>query len=104
MAGAHAQELFVREKVECNQFRQRVRSSWHYAVATRGHFLADFCFHLRHSSDPFVDDVCGTTGRLKKDGGVKFNNTVALTKLGDDPGATVRFSCVGEYIDESRAC
>lgn len=28
-------------------------------------------------------------GRLKKDGGVKFNNTVALTRLGDDPAATV---------------
>ncbi|CAM9113739.1 unnamed protein product [Ascophyllum nodosum] len=28
--------------------------------------------------------------RLKKDGGVKFNNTVALTKLGDDPAVTVR--------------
>lgn len=28
--------------------------------------------------------------RLKKDGGVKFNNTVALTLLGDDPGATVK--------------
>ncbi|CAN0576579.1 unnamed protein product, partial [Ectocarpus sp. 12 AP-2014] len=27
--------------------------------------------------------------RLKKDGGVKFNSTIALTKLGDDPGATV---------------
>ena len=28
-------------------------------------------------------------GRLKKDGGVKFNNTVALTRLGEDPAATV---------------
>ncbi|CAM9322242.1 unnamed protein product [Scytosiphon promiscuus] len=28
--------------------------------------------------------------RLKKDGGVKFNNTVALTRLGDDPAATVK--------------
>ena len=27
--------------------------------------------------------------RLKKDGGVKFNNTVALTRLGEDPAATV---------------
>lgn len=50
----------------------------------------------------FVDDVCFTTGRLKKDGGVKFNNTVALTKLGDDPGATVRTSCVGEYMGDVR--
>lgn len=28
--------------------------------------------------------------RLKKGGGVKFNNTVALTRLGDDPAATVK--------------